>query len=666
MNKKQKIYACDFETTVYGGQLDTQVWSSAICPVRTRAEQIGKRPKPAPYDDEVIVHHSIDETFRWLIENHESCVMYYHNLKFDGAFWVDYLMRNGWQHFHREHYDDTPGAKTFETCISDMGQWYFIKINFDSFVVTLKDSLKLLPMDLRTLGKSFKVKHQKLEMKYEGRRYPGCTIYPTELHYIRNDVLCLAECLEKMFLEGHDKLTIGSCCMAEYKASIPKLAYSEMFPDLTEADAPDDLNADEYIRKSYKGGWCYAKPDKCGRVQKDGCTADVNSLYPSMMSSESGNYYPTGTPHWFYKKIPKKIRNDQKKEKYYYFVRIRCAFRLKDNFLPFIQIKGSLYYQGNEMLTDSRPCIHGVKYSSFTEEITGEKVTDVVELTLTCTDYELFHKHYDVYDEEIIDGCWFYTDIGIFDDYINKWKKVKMNSKGAERQISKLFLNNLYGKLATSTNSSYKIPVFDSEGNIKMQTHIEKNKRPVYIACGSAVTSYARRFTITAAQKNYRYFCYADTDSIHCACDPDQLDGVPVHPTDFCRWKIESCWDRAWFVRQKTYIEHVTTEDLQPIEKPYNNIKCAGLPENCKNIFNEAITESEADRKHNRQMAKVYDIVKDVPLCKLTEADGWRYHYLAKKSTYRDFKPGLQLYGKLAPIRIKGGILLKETYFTMR
>lgn len=51
-----------------------------------------------------------------------------------------------------------------------------------------------------------------------------------------------------------------------------------------------------------------------------------------------------------------------------------------------------------------------------------------MELTLTKTDFILFKEHYNVYDLEIFDGVWFYTAIGIFDDYINKYKRQKMES----------------------------------------------------------------------------------------------------------------------------------------------------------------------------------------------------------------------------------------------
>ena len=58
-----------------------------------------------------------------------------------------------------------------------------------------------------------------------------------------------------------------------------------------------------------------------------------------------------------------------------------------------------------------------------------------------------------------------------------------------------------------------------------------------------------------------------------------------MHDKDFCCWKLESCWDVGIFTRQKTYIEHITHENCIPVEKPFYNIKCAGMPQKCKNLF---------------------------------------------------------------------------------
>lgn len=664
--KQKVIYACDFETTVYDGQTSTEVWSSAICPVRTETDIHGKYVKPRATASDVIVHHSIEQTYQWIIERGEACIMYYHNLKFDGAFWLDFLLKHGWEYQKRESKEKLEPYH-IETCISDLGQWYFIRLYFEGFEVELRDSLKLLPLSLRALGKSFKTEHQKLEMKYSGRRYAGCYISPSEMAYIKNDVLVLMECLETMFSEGHNKLTIGSCCMAEFKKSIPAMAYKDYYVNLTKIELnpsewDGDKNADEYIRKAYKGGWCYCKPDRSSQIYKYGCTADVNSLYPSMMHSDSGNRYPIGEPHFFKGRVPENIADDPYK---FWYIRINCAFSLKPDRLPFIQIKGSLYYTGTEMLTDSRPKIKGIKYNKVTDKRLGKVVTDHVTLTLTMMDYRLLHEQYNVYDEKVLSGCWFETSFGLFDAYINKYRKIKMESKGAKRTIAKLFLNNLYGKLASSTESSYKYPELDSNGILKLIEVEEYEKAPWYIAQGAAVTSYARNFTIAAAQKNYKYFCYADTDSIHCTCKPSQLKGVPVHPTAFCHWKIESTWDTGYFVRQKTYIEHVIEEDQQPIEKPYYNVKCAGLPEECKNLFIESMTESEEQRKHAAKMATACKLIKGSKYNSMEEKDLKRYEFLSKRRTIKDFGPGLSIPNKLLPKRVVGGIVLTETDFTM-
>ena len=71
-------------------------------------------------------------------------------------------------------------------------------------------------------------------MEYKGFRYAGCEITEEEKEYIRNDVLVVKEALEIMFEEGHNKLTIGACCLEEYKKIIGKEDFELMFPSLTE------------------------------------------------------------------------------------------------------------------------------------------------------------------------------------------------------------------------------------------------------------------------------------------------------------------------------------------------------------------------------------------------------------------------------------------------
>lgn len=660
------IYAADFETTVEkdtSAQQSTEVWSSAFCPVRKASQIIGKRPIKQATASDVIIHHSIEESYKWLESFHEDIMLYYHNLKFDGSFWLDYLMRNGWKYQKKMKRNEVMPAHTFDCLISDLGQWYTITLFFDDHEIEMRDSLKLMPMSLRTLAKSFGTKHQKLDMQYTGHRYAGCPISDSERNYIKNDVLVLMEALEIMFMKGHNSITIGACCLSEYKKSMPKMAYEEMFKRMDLIELPAEYgsgNADAYIRKAYKGGWCYAMKGKTRKKIKNGCTADVNSLYPSMMSSESGNYYPVGVPHFWHGPIPDEVI----KNEYYYFIRIRCAFSVKNGMLPFIQIKGSMYYNPVEMLEDSRPRINGRRYRTLFDAAAGEEVDNIVELTLTCTDFELMKKHYNLYNLVVLDGCWFYKEIGIFDDYIEKYRKIKEESKDpATRKIAKLLMNNLYGKLSASTDSSYRVPEFDEDDVMILREVEEYQKKPLYIPAGAAITSYARRFTITAAQENYKHFCYADTDSIHCSCRPGQLKGVPVDPVKFCHWKIETSWDAAYFVRQKTYIEHVTEENEQPIGRPYYNVKCAGMPDNCKQLFVQSLEESEGDAAGHKFMLDNYlSYTPGVVSRETIEKE----KFLSKKRSIEDFDRGLVIYGKLMPKHIKGGLILESTFFEMR
>lgn len=212
----------------------------------------------------------------------------------------------------------------------------------------------------------------------------------------------------------------------------------------------------------------------------------------------------------------------------------------------------------------------------------GTIVTDVVELFLTQYDYQLLMKHYDVTNLTILDGCWFTGMLGIFDEYIDKWNIKKENAKTkVERTESKLFNNNLYGKLAMSDNSSYMKPYL--EDDIVCYQLVEEHKRDVwYIPSGAICTARARFHTITAAQDNYDYFCYADTDSLHML--DGEYNGIEIHDKKLGKWKHETKWSSAFFYRQKTYAEFVTHENGEKVESHWA-LTCAGLSDNGKEKF---------------------------------------------------------------------------------
>lgn len=641
MNRKYRFFAADFETTVYEGQERTDVWAAGLCELYTEACEI---------------YHSIVEFWEALKKLKGNLMVYFHNLKFDGSFLVDYFLTEVKlnQAFIIESL--TPYKvkflsnkdmenNSFKYSISNMGKWYTLTIKINNRIIEFRDSVKLIPFSLAEVGESFQTKHRKLDMEYDGLRFPGCEITKAEKEYLKNDVYVLKEALEFMFDSGHNKMTIGSCCMAEFKKYFDKEDYKQFFPNLYEEDLDKEEYGSEtigdYIRKSYRGAWCYLVKGKEGKIFKKGLTADVNSLYPGMMHSDSGNYYPVGEPtFWTGDFIPEQALKHNR----YYFIRFQCTFELKPGKLPFIQIKSDPRYKPNEMLETSDIYWRG-KYHKEIINLKGEKLKNLVTISCTCTDFELIKEHYYLENFKILDGCWFFTEIGLFDQYIDKYKKIKMTSTGAMRTLAKLFSNNLYGKFASSTDSSFKL-FEESEDGLQLRIINEKDKTPGYIPVGAAITSYARNFTIRHAQMNYYGsdrpgFIYADTDSIHCDIAEEDLKGIEIHDSEYGKWKIEKRWDKGLFIRQKTYLE---------AEGDKISITCAGMPTNCKNYFAASITGIT-----NEETKEMFGKQKD-------NIQKW----IINPRGICDFAVGLEIPGKLLPKRIPGGILLTETTYKIR
>ena len=568
--RKARVFVADFETTVEDDimkQKEVKVWASAFCEIFT--------------NDKPTIYGNIVDFMNFFYKTPGNFIVYFHNLKFDGSYIIDLLLRNGYTFTDGKQKD--MANYQFSAVISEMGQFYNIKIKRYGKFVEFRDSLKLLPFSLARAAKAFQTKYQKLEMEYSGHYDSDIEITPEERKYIENDVLVLRELIEMMFNEEHKELTIGSCCLKEFKQFYEKIDYNNFFPDLSEHECPVELHnkyttVDDYIRKSYRGGYCYLNPKYKGLIIEKGITFDVNSLYPSQMHSCSGNYYPVGLPKfWQGNYIPDKATKNNR----VFFVRFQCKFRLKKNKIPTVQIKGNSLYRGNEYLKSSDVYYNGKYYPTYID-VYGETQDAKPMLTMTNVDYKLFREHYRVEELEIFDGCYFNTEIGLFDQYINKYMDIKMTSEGAKRELAKLFLNNLYGKMASSTDSSYREPYLDLDKNyVRFKLHIENEKKAGYIAIGSMITSYARNFTIRHAQLNHERnnnFIYADTDSLHL--ENAIFEGLEIHDSKMNTWANEGEWKQGKYIRQKTYIETVETEEGDKVI-----IKGASMKDDTKNVF---------------------------------------------------------------------------------
>lgn len=576
-------YVADFETTTK--EENCHVWAWAVCKVGDNSIQTGK---------------TIDEFMKWCKSHDDNPTVYFHNLKFDSQFIIYYLFKNGFTHVEDPR---KRASNTFTTLISDKGMYYSLEIVFmrkgkKVKKITFLDSLKLIPLSVNAIAKAFKFPEQKLEIDYTAHDDlpEGSPLTPEEEEYLKHDVLIVAKAVDYFHSQGLLKMTIGSCALDEYKHLISKRAFNRYFPE------PRYHND---VKQSYRGGYTYLEPGFAGKVLKNGIVLDVNSLYPSVMYD---CYLPFGIPIFF--------KGKYEDDPIYplYTQMMRCSFELKPGKIPTIQIKGSMFFRGNEYLTSSN----------------GEEVT----ICLNSVDLKLFFEHYNVYNPEYLSGWKFKATQGLFTDYIDKWSTAKINAKKDGNHglylIAKLFLNSLYGKFGTDTTVKSKIPYLNEEDDTVHYYDAKPETRPgIYVAMASFITSYARLKTITAFQRvkdNYRTGksniipVYADTDSLHCISPDFELpEGLDIDDTKLGAWKFESKFNKAKFLRQKCYIEN-STEDIDNDDPEYElKVTVAGMPSSC------------------------HDQV-----------------------TFKNFKLGATYTGKLQPKIVKGGTILNNVDFTIK
>lgn len=517
-------FACDFETTT--DLNDCRVWAYAIC-------EIGD-------PDNFIYGNSIDEFMEWCANPKQNYRCLFHNLKFDGEFILAWLLKNGFEYIANKKYRHD---NSFTTLITDMGQFYAIEVYFKVNghkvnKVTFHDSLKLLNFSVDEIAKSFGLPISKLTLDYTAKREVGHILTPHEVDYIRNDVKIMALALDILYKQNMTKMTVGANALDSFKKMCKE--FKQLFPVLA-------LDVDADIRSSYKGGFTYLSPKYKEKTTGSGLTLDVNSMYPAKMCQE---YLPYG--------IPEPFEGKYQPDPLYplYTQRLTCTFDIKPDKIPSIQLKSCPSFMPNEYIESSR----------------GEIVT----LTLTNPDLELFFQQYDVNVIKYHGGWKFKKAKGIFTKYIDHWteQKIKAKKEGNRPQylLSKLMLNNLYGKMATNPIGRQKQPIL-KDGELHFMMLEAEERKPIYIPVATFITAYARRYIIETSQyirdwsekhKGYDAYVYSDTDSIHCLLDKEDLEELKKHlridPYELGAWDCESTWTRGRFLRQKCYIEEIDGE----------------------------------------------------------------------------------------------------------
>lgn len=573
-------YTADFETSTakwLEKDNETRVWAFAICEINEPSN--------------IIIGNNIEDFMDWCKSQKFNPILYFHNMKFDGEYIIHYLLSNGYEVI-KDKKDRK--NKTFTCLISGTNQFYSIEVYFEVGKkvrkVTFIDSLKILNFSVEKIAKDFKLPISKLSIDYDEYREVGHELTQEEKDYIKNDVEIMARALKIMFDCDLTKMTIGSDALGDYKKLNKN--FNKYFPVL-----PNEKDYD--IRLSYRGGFTYLNPLYKEKETGSGVVLDVNSLYPSVMYNEN---LPYGEPIYF--------KGKYKKDRLYplYVQSINVMFDIKKDKIPTIQLKKTPNFMGSP-----------------TEYVTSSN-GDIVTIMLTSVDLELFFEQYDIHYISYNDGYKFKQIKGLFNEYIDKWTSVKIESKKEDNKalykIAKLMLNSLYGKFGLNPNIRTKYPYLQEDGSVKYGFYPMETRDSVYIPMASFITAYARKKTITTSQSIRDYtkkkygkdlYIYSDTDSIHTnLTNENELKSfVDIDDYKLGAWKLESTFTRGAYIRAKSYIEEGEDGTL--------NTTIAGLPKS-----------------------------------------------LGSSVNFKNFKVGTSFYGKLVPKHTKGGVVLVEDYFTIR
>jgi len=604
--KQEDVWSADFETTTEAnlkkdGYVRVWLWSLVRCDLKMK------------------LHGNDMFSFLEQVKLWQCKRVFFYNLRFDGSFIVDWLLRNGYQY-----------NKHFDTVIDGMNIWYSIRIFWseDHKVFTeFYDGLKKFPgMSLNDVAEMFDVPKKTMEGEaklenfamYRPEDYEPT---PEEVEYCIHDSEIQAVAIAAEMKNHHVGMTLSSDAFKDVRGKLcrfmdPKNAYPLAWRKLLPVIRNED---DAWIRLSYKGGWVYVNPEHEAKELHDVTVLDVNSLYPSVMYNA---LLPVGHPY---------LSAEKPRPGTLYIIEVDCIWMLKKGKLPTLQIKGDPLYNPTEYL---------------------EHDEGVTTLVMTSYDWELFVEHYDVTMFSVPKYVCFRGRVGILRPYIDYWMKVKKESAhgSSERFIAKRYLNSPYGKAKNAPRMGMrqdrvnKVPELTPEGDIHF-INTEDTTEGVYLPYATFVTAAARCITIRAAQQCYDEkilnedgeevgrFIYADTDSIHIIGDPPK--GLWIHDKELGAWKMEGRFPIAKYLRPKTYIHcnadySVYTEELKhkdgTVEIVPEGLKCAGMPDNIK-----------------------MDLIRK----------GGRF-------AWDNFYVGNKFEGKKSQFRVPGGLIIRETTYELK
>lgn len=309
---------------------------------------------------------------------------------------------------------------------------------------------------------------------------------------------------------GLCKITAGGASMEAFASGEWKWYYDK-FPQLK----PEDKKS---LHEAYIGGFMVAKEGAYGKA----IDVDCNSMYPSILRDE---WLPWGLPESY----DGKYKQDDDMPLHCDELTFRAE--LKPDGYPFLLDNRSVY--GLNRLTSTRGYITRV---------------------LTDIDQRLLHENYEVSVYKYVRGWKFRRSKGFFRSFVDEWGGLKQKATGERRQMAKLTMNALVGKMASLPKGAVMLPL--SQDGITLDWDIaqreESNLKTDFLPVPVWVNAYARRKLMDVCHANSDRLLYANTDGcILSGWEP--VDSCEINPTELGKWKIAARYEKLTILGMNRY-----------------------------------------------------------------------------------------------------------------
>lgn len=305
-------------------------------------------------------------------------------------------------------------------------------------------------------------------------------------------------------------ITAGAVSMQAFTAGDWKW-YGSRFPQLDSSDKRS-------LHDAYIGGFMLAKEG----MHDKAIDIDCNSMYPSILRDE---WLPYGLPE------PYEGAYERDEDMPLHCDEIVFRADLKPDGYPFLIDNRSVY--GSNRLTSTRGYVTRV---------------------LTDIDQRLLQENYDVTIYRHVRGWKFRSSKGFFRSFVDEWGALKQRSDGEVRQMAKLVMNALVGKMASLPKSSVMLPSCDDGITLRWDVaHRDgSNLDTDYLPVPVWVNAYARRKLMDVCHANADRLLYANTDG--CILSGwEQPESCDIHPRELGRWKVAGRYEKLTILGVNRY-----------------------------------------------------------------------------------------------------------------